>query len=156
MKPAPRLRLSAIAWASLIAVGCHAQAVVAADCPETGTKTPPSSTNGIPPAPAPPTDTSKWSERRIVGAALIGGGIVSVLAGAGLAVSTWFAEDPGTAQGALNLNNEIHRRDTAALVCLGVGGAAILSGAALSLWPESRGLSIAILPTGILALGGRM
>ncbi len=102
-----------------------------------------------------------WTERRKVGLAVVGFGVLSGAVGLGFA---WSAHrlaveefDPPMGQrAAIAAASQIHKRDVVAGTLLGVAGLSVLTGAALVLWPEGRRASVIVLPNGgvLVACGG--
>ena len=110
---------------------------------------------------APVTDSEwHWTERRKIGLAVVGFGVASAAVGLGFAWSAHRmveANDFRTGQQATALQNqEIRERDVVAGTLLGVAGLSVLTGAALVLWPESKHVSVTVLPErgALVACGG--
>jgi hypothetical protein len=101
-----------------------------------------------------------WTERRKVGLAVIGFGVLSGAVGFGFAWSAhrmFEANDFRSGQQAAAIQNQqIRERNLVAGAYFGVAGLSALTGAALFLWPESKHVTITVLPNGgaLVACGG--
>jgi hypothetical protein len=110
---------------------------------------------------APVTDSEwHWMKRRKVGLAVVGFGVLSGAVGLGFA---WSAHRMVEAndfrsgqQAAAFQTQQVRERNLVAGTLFGVAALSALTGAALVLWPESKHVSVTVLPSGgaLLMCGG--
>jgi hypothetical protein len=75
----------------------------------------------------------------------------------GLASAAQLQNSPGVRQVELQrANQEAAERRALGVVCVGLAGLGLVASAALVLWPESRQVSVAFSPEGVVTIGGRL
>ena len=102
-----------------------------------------------------------WTKRRKVGLAVVGFGVVSGAVGLGFAWSAHRIYEEGSQLGMPfrpALEQQLRDRNLVAGTLIGVAGLSALAGAALVLWPETKHVSVIVLPSGgaLVACGGTL
>jgi hypothetical protein len=100
----------------------------------------------------------RWTERRIFGLKVAGGSLLLGAAGAwSLASAAQLQNSPGFTQSEIRrASDEATERRALGMVCVGLAGLGLVTSAALVLWPESRQVTVAFSPEGIVTIGGRL